>query len=121
MKHTVLQMEQHLKGQNIGGRRAVPRFDASVIPTLKSINRVGGPKVELINISRRGALIESREHMSSGSSISLRFVTTETAYVIKGRITRCSTSLTKKKSFQSAIAFDKDFTFLPTCIHLLED
>jgi hypothetical protein len=113
MSHTTLQMEHRLKGQQFGKCKPAPRFNASALPTLKGINRVGGPEVKLINISRSGALIESPEHMSPGSDISLRLVTAEAVYSIKGRITRCSTSSTNDRLFQSGIAFDEDFTMLP--------
>jgi hypothetical protein len=113
MSHATLEMEQRLKGQQSEKCRRAPRFDASAIHTLKRVNRVGGPEVRLINISRGGALIESPEHMSPGSSISLQLVTAETVHVIKGRITRCSNTSTNDRPFQSAIAFDEDFKILP--------
>jgi hypothetical protein len=113
MSHTTLQMEHRLKGQQFGKCKPAPRFDASAIPSLKSINRVGGPQVKLINISRSGLLMESPEHMLPGSNISLRLVTAEVVYSIKGRVTRCGTSSTNSKLFQSGIAFDEEFTLLP--------
>lgn len=114
MDPTTLQTKQPLKHQNIGDDRAAPRFDASAIPGFKSIIQVGGPKVKLINISRRGLLIEGREFMSPGSSISLQLFTAEAVYPIKGRITRCrSTSMDDKGlQYQSAIFLDEDLTIL---------
>jgi hypothetical protein len=113
--------KQRLKHQSIKDRRKAPRFDASVIPTLKNIRQVGGPEVELINISRVGALIESHDRMSPGSDISLQLVIGEDVFLLKGRIIRCSISSTNDAVFQSAIAFDEDFKLLPTTINLLED
>jgi hypothetical protein len=91
------------------------RFDASAIRTLKDVRQVGGPEVKLINISRRGALIVSPESISLRSRISLRLVTAEGSYLVKGRVIRCNTCPAKGKviEYQSAIVFDKDFTTLP--------
>lgn len=115
------QRKRNLKRQSIKERRKTPRFNLFfAMPTLKNINRVDGHEVTLINISRRGALIDSREQMPPGSSIFLRVVTSETIYIIKGRITRCNISPTNDRIFQSAIAFDEEFTFLPVSVELLK-
>jgi len=101
-------------------RRRAPRFDVFfAMPTLKSIYRVDGRKVKLINMSRRGALISSHEKMAQGSSIVLRAVTAETVYMIKGRIARCDSSPGSDQMFQAGIEFDKEFTFLPVSVELL--
>ena len=115
-----LQKERNLKRHNFRERRKVPRFDLFfAMPTLKSINRDDGLEVTLINISRHGALIDSREQMSPGSCILLRAVTEETGFVIKGRIIRCSISPRNDKMFQSGIEFDEEFTLLPVSIESL--
>jgi len=110
-----------VKRQSVKERRKYPRFDASVIPVLKSVYQVGGSEAKLINISRSGALIESGERMEPGSSISLRLTTEVAVFLLKGRITRSNPSSTDPNIFQSALAFDEDFTMLPTGINLLED
>lgn len=97
----------------IGDRRTALRFDASAAPTLKSANRIGGPAVKLINISRRGALVESRERISLGSSIALRLTTEKDVFFIKGRIIRSRTFPKIGRVFQSAIAFKEDLAILP--------
>ena len=105
-------MERRLKHQKTRSRRTALRFPVSDIPAFKRINLVGGPEVKLINISRRGALIECCEYMSMGSRISLQVTTEEAAAVIKGRVIRCSTASKNDKApqYQSTIAFDEDFT-----------
>jgi len=113
-------MERNPKRHNFQERRRSPRFDVSVaLPTLKSVSRVGGREVTLINISRHGALIESRERMQPNSRIVLRAITAETTYIFKGRITRCIMSPKKYKMFQAGIEFDEEFTFLPLSSELL--
>ena len=115
MNNSTLSMEQWLKNQSIGNRRKVPRFDASAIPNLKSIHQVDGPEVNLINISRRGALIESSERILPGPNISLRIVTVDAVHIIKGRIVHYSIypGSNRKVLYQFAFAFDEDFTILP--------
>ena len=113
MTNTTLQKEEGLKDQQFAKSRTVPRFDASAIPTLKGVNLIVRAEAKLINISRGGALIESSEHMSPGSSVSLQLDIAETVHVVKGRITRCNTTSANNKVFQSAIAFDEDFKILP--------
>jgi hypothetical protein len=121
MSQAVSQTERSLKRQSVRERRKYPRFDASDIPVLKSASQVGGTEVKLINISRSGALIESSERMESGSSISLRLITEVAIFLLKGRIVRSSKSSKQNNIFQSAIAFDEDFTMLPESINLLEE
>ena len=114
-------MEQSLTRPSFQERRKAPRFDVFyAMPTLKSINRIDGHEVTLINISRRGALTDSREEMPPGTSIVLRAVTAETVYILKGRIVRCSISPRNGKMFQAGIEFDKEFTFLPISVELLK-
>ncbi len=96
-------------------RRRSPRFDSSAIPNLKSVHQVEGPEVKLINISRGGALIETQKRIPPGSKISLRIVTTEKVYTLNGQILRCYVyEIEKVLTYQCALAFDEDFTLLPS-------
>ena len=87
-------VKQHSGHQPIEERRKARRFDASAIPNLKIINQAGRDENKMLNISRRGALIEGRELMSPESSISLHLFIAKSAYPLKGRITRCGLSST---------------------------
>ena len=118
--HAGLQMEHEFKRQNTKERRRASRFDIFfALPTLKSSYRSDGFEVAMINVSRHGALIGSREYLQVGSNILLRVVTKETTYLIKGRITRCSVSPPNDRMFQSGVEFEKDFTPLPSSFELL--
>jgi hypothetical protein len=120
-KHAHLQMKPNLKRQTIEERRKAARFDLFfAMPTLKSISRINGQEVNLINMSRFGALIESDEQISPGTAIFLRVITAETAFIIKGRIIRCSVSPTNDRVFQFGIEFDEDFAPLPASIRSLK-
>jgi len=114
MNRTNSQRRQPEERENIVSHRKAPRFGASAIPSLKSIHQVEGPEIKLINISRGGTLIETQERMSPGSSVSLQLVTTETVYLLEGRVLRCYVNkIGKVLTYQCAIAFDEEFTILP--------
>lgn len=103
-----------MEQKNADNDRKTSRFDASAIPSLKSVHIAEGPGIKLINISRRGALIETQKEMSPGSGVSLRIVTAEAVYLIKGWILRCNVhTIDKASAYQCAISFEKDFTKLP--------
>jgi len=120
-RHEGLHTKQSLKGRNLEERRKAPRFDLFFsMPTLKSIHRADGLEVDLINLSRRGALIDSPERIAPGSGIFLRVITEETTYTIKGRVTRCDISPRNDRTFQSGIQFDEEFAVLPASIESLE-
>ena len=110
---TNIQRERDQKRKKTAKSRTAPRFDASSMPVLKSISQAGGLKVELINISRRGALIEGRNRLSPGSTVSLQLTSEKAVYYIKGRVVRSKASLKNSRLFQSGITFNKDFTILP--------
>ena len=115
MSNTATLKTQRLSLQHSEDYWRAARLDASAIRTLKSVSQVGGPEIKLINISRRGALIESPERKSLRSRISLRLATEEEAYLLKGRIIRCSTCPMNPEvlKYRYAIIFDKDFSILP--------
>jgi hypothetical protein len=95
-------------------RRKEPRFGASAIASLDSVHLVEETEIKLINISRGGALIETKERMSPGNRVSLRIVTAETAYLLKGRIIRSSVyTIGKALTYQCSMVFDEDFAILP--------
>jgi hypothetical protein len=120
MSCKALKMKQHPKRQDVADKRAAPRFSVSVMPTSKTIIQNDWFEVDMINISRRGALINSHQRMTPGSSVFLRVITEETTYIIKGRTARCSISPTKHRRFKLGIEFNEDLTPLPESIELLE-
>ena len=100
-------------------RRKAPRFDSSTIPHLKSVRQVEGPEVKLINISRYGALIETRQRMVPKSRVSLRLDTKETVYFLDGEVLRCYVyEIDKVLTYQYAAVFDEDFEVLPAGIEM---
>lgn len=109
------------KHQIVEPFRTAPRFSASDIPNLRIICDGGGPEAKLINISRRGALIESREYLSPGTSLYLQLGIDENIHYIRGRVIDHRDSSINSGVFKTAIVFDDDFTKLPSGNNLLED
>lgn len=105
----------------VGEIRKAPRFDISDIPNLRIICDGDEPEAKLINISRRGALIECSEYISSGTSIYLQLAVDENLHFVKGRVIGHRGSSMNGGAFKTAIAFDDDFTNLPSSANLPED
>jgi hypothetical protein len=110
-----------LKRPIVGENRTAPRFDTSDIPNLRIICDGDEPEAKLINISRLGALIESREHMLPGTSIYLQLALDENIHFIRGQIIGQRSSSMNGGVFKIAIAFDEEFTSLPSIDNLFED
>lgn len=115
MNHSTSLLERYLRRQNTGNRRAAPRFNVSGIPDFKGINLAEGPEVKLVNISRYGALIESRERLSTGPGIFLAITLGDKVHNIKGRVIHCCIHSRKNREiqYQTAVAFHEDFSILP--------
>lgn len=115
VRHTASLRKQCLSFQYSENCWRAARFDAYAIRTLKSVIQDGRLEVKLINISKRGALIESPKRRSLRSRIFLQFITAEDAYLLEGRIIRCRTLPVNDKviKYQYAILFNEDFAVLP--------
>ena len=81
-----------------------------LFPSLKGAYLVSGSEVNLINISRGGALLESAERLAPSTRISLRLITTEGIKQLYGQILRCSIShLNGGLRYRSAVSFEQEF------------
>lgn len=120
MKSLSSQTGQRADCNRFLGRRRAPRFDASAISHLTSVRQVEGPEVKLINISRWGALIETKERMLPKSRVSLRLDTKETVHFLDGEVLRCYVyEIEKVMTYQYAVAFDEEFGILPEGIDVV--
>ena len=90
-------------------RRQSPRRPASAIPGLKA-RLFAGSDVRLIDVSRRGVLIETDARLLPGSPISIKFVTTDANLVLKGSVVRSSVNIVSDKGvvYRTAVAFEED-------------
>ena len=119
MKSFNIKTGQLVDGNKFAERRRAPRFDASVIPHLKSVRQAEGPEVKLINISRYGALIETRQRMLPKSRVSLRLDTAKTVLFLEGEVLRCYVyEIDKALTYQYAVLFDEDFEILPSGLEM---
>ncbi len=99
-------------------RRREVRHDATALPHL-SAHLVQGPAVRLLDISRRGALVESDTPLRPGRSVSLRFATPDAVLTLIGCVVRTTVSaLTETHlKYRTGLSFGDDNTL---CTRLLE-
>jgi hypothetical protein len=75
-----------------------------------------GQTVRLINVSKRGALVESDVRLCPGNTVSLRFVTSEKELSLAGCIIRSSVSQMSgsKLVYRTALSFSEDIPLTET-------
>ncbi len=96
-------------------RRHTERFDRAEIPSLKNAGLVAGPDIRLINISRGGAMFETKNRILPGADICIRLMAMDALLFLRGRIleSRASSRSGSDLIYQCRIAFDKEFSLLP--------
>ena len=98
-------------------RRQDVRHPASAIPQLAArLSR--GPEVLLIDISRRGALIENDTRLRPGLKVDVCFVTSDAQIVLSGCVVRSSVSDVSDNQlrYRTALSFGEDNTLLSRLI-----
>src|SRR5262245_25674763 len=90
-------------------RRKDVRHPASAIPQL-SVRLPRAPEVVLIDVSRRGALIETNTRLRPGLKVDIRFVTEDTQITLSGCVVRSSVSdvSNTQLKYRSALSFGED-------------
>jgi len=94
-------------------RRKSTRLPPTAIssPISVSVNSVS--ELALVNISRGGALLQSRELMRPNRSIALRIAVGGSIYVIMGRVLRSNiVGIRGGLQYHTAVAFDQEFSAL---------
>jgi hypothetical protein len=76
---------------------------------------VDGPQVRLIDISQRGALVETALHLRPGRPVSIRFVAADTTFTLTGAVVRSSVAVLDDQGvkYHTALSFKKDVQFCP--------
>lgn len=94
-------------------RRRAPRLPPSALPPCKA-RLVGGPEVEIVNVSRTGVLTRSGARLLPGSAIGIRFITADAVFVLMGRVVRSRLVALQdgQPQYESALAFDKTLPLL---------
>lgn len=92
-------------------RRSSPRVPAASVPNLKA-RLLAGPDVRLVDLSRRGVLLETQTRLLPGSPIRLKFVADDATLVLKGSVVRSSVSTFGEQGlvYRTAVAFDQDIS-----------
>jgi hypothetical protein len=102
-------------GKPLEERRASRRLPPSELPEIKSTSIVAGPKVRIVNVSRRGILFASDVALSPGIKIHLRLVAADKKPVIlKGTILRSKLETLQggQPTYHSAASIEQDLPFL---------
>ena len=98
----------HLAGEN---RRSSVRLPAEKLPQLKA-RLVAGPDVRLVDVSRRGILLETDTRLLPGCPIRVRFVTDDATLILKGRVIRSSVAMVSGEGmvYRTGVSFDEDIS-----------
>ena len=90
------------------GTRRWPRFHISDVPSIKGVRSSAGSRIKVDNVSRGGALLQTRRHQVPGTRIWLNVETTE------GIVQLCCVALRSSVSapdeilpYQTAVVFDR--------------
>jgi hypothetical protein len=89
------------------GTRQWPRINISEIPSIKGISLNSGARIKIVNMSRGGALLQTRRHIARGTKINLILSMAEGTVQLAGLVLRSSISFLKRiPQYHAAVAFD---------------
>jgi len=89
------------------GTRQWPRVTISEIPSIKGISLHSGARIKIVNMSRGGALLQTRRHIARGTEIKLILSMAEGTVPLTGLVLRSSISSLKGiPQYHAAVAFD---------------
>jgi hypothetical protein len=90
------------------GTRRWPRFRLSDIPSISAVRSASGFRVDVVDISRGGALLLTPRRLAPGTSLRLNIITTEGDIPLSGFVLR-STGLGTRGAlpFRTAVSFDR--------------
>jgi len=89
------------------GTRQWPRFNISEIPSIKDSSLNSGARIKIVNMSRGGALLQTRKHIARGTEINLILSTAEGTVPLTGLVLRSNISSLKGiPQYHAAVAFD---------------
>ncbi len=92
-------------------RRAGPRVPGSQVLKGGKAQTMTGAEINLVEVSRSGALLRSQKRLTPSSSIRIKLITPGAVYILSGRILRCAVASLREKGLQyeAAISFDQEF------------
>jgi hypothetical protein len=90
------------------GTRRWPRFNISEVPSIKGISLNSGARIKVVNMSRGGALLQTRRRIARGTEINLNLNMAEGTVQLTGLVLRSSISSLKGiPQYHAAVAFDR--------------
>jgi hypothetical protein len=101
-------------GRAPDNRRRFIRVPGDALPQV-SAQVVDGPEVRLLDVSRRGAKVETDLHLRPGTSVSIRFVAADTSFTLTGAVVRSSVAVLDEKGlkYHTALSFSSDVDVCP--------
>lgn len=102
------------KAEDGRDRRRFVRIAADAMPHVTA-RVVGGPQVRLIDVSRRGAQVETTLPMRPGRSVTIRFVAADATLTLTGAVVRSSVAVLAEEGvkYHTALSFAEDVVICP--------
>ncbi len=88
-------------------RRSAPRVAPAQTPWLATAVLRPGMPVVLVNISRRGALVESTARLRPGAHTELQLAGVDARRSVRGRVERCQVTRLEPLCYRGVIVFDE--------------
>jgi hypothetical protein len=108
--------QSHKREQVDNGRerRRFVRIAADAMPHVTA-RVVGGPQVRLIDVSRRGAQVETTLPLKPGRSVTIRFVAADATLTLTGAVVRSSVAVLAEEGvkYHTALSFAEDIVICP--------
>jgi hypothetical protein len=108
--------QSHKREQVDNGRerRRFVRIAADAMPHVTA-RVVGGPQVRLIDVSRRGAQVETTLPLKPGRSVTIRFVAADATLTLTGAVVRSSVAVLADEGvkYHTALSFAEDIVICP--------
>lgn len=97
-----------VSGPKDSDRRVWPRVPAAALRDISAL-LASGSNIRLIDLSRGGALFECGSRLLPGSTVAMRLVTPDGAFVVRGRVVRSRIVRleTGGLGYQAAISFNE--------------
>jgi hypothetical protein len=95
-------------------RRRHARIPAEALPHLTA-RVVGGPMVRLLDVSRRGARVETDLPLRPGRAVTIRFVAIDSTLTLTGAVVRSSVAVLAEDGvkYHTALSFAEDVHLCP--------
>lgn len=95
-------------------RRQFTRIPGHAMPEVTA-RVLGGPHVRLIDLSQRGAQVETSLPLRPGRAVTIRFVTADTTVTLTGAVVRSSIAVLNADgvTYRAALSFAEDIVVCP--------